>query len=378
MGETMRRRHAGLDALRILAAFLVVMIHVSGSFRELVSSGTISSSFPLVFLMTMADCGVSVFFIISGSFMIADDRNASFRRFYAGTAKKLVIPTLIFSLYYLVYSLITPLIKHDLDGVIHVLKETVMGRPFYHMWYMYAIICICLFIPAIVRLRLMAGDRTFAAIAAVLFVMSTLSDMTSSHMIQYDPGSAYRYAGLLFAGYLVKRMIDRRAAHSGDSGDAGTPPDCGKGDLIRGLLFIACWILTVAAAAFISMEHGAATAVYLLGVLSPILLFAAFCHFGSFPDCSALAGRCFLVYLLHAGVRDVVSRLSDKFMGRDALLLILPPAVSLLAVTLLFFLISLVLALVYERLADAAERKLHIRSRIYSAIKALFVVVFGL
>lgn len=98
------------------------------------------------------------------------------------------------------------------------------------------------------------------------------------------------------------------------------------------------------------------------GPLSPIevmascLTFAGFSVMGIKKDFSKLAGYTLLIYLLHAGVWDVISTaLGDRLIGNQTV-----EAISVIVLSVIVFLISFVSALIYK--------KLEIGSKMYSLL----------
>lgn len=360
----MNKRDSSIELLRVVASIFVIAIHVSGTYDVMMHSGTLEPSYLLAFMLNLTDCGVSVFLVISGAFLISSDRYSSFETFYKHSAVTIAIPTAIFSFYYVVYSIVPSLIKGDYAGITYEIKEALVGRPFFHMWYLYTLLCIHFFIPAIIRLRRMVGESTFERIAIVMFILSAVSDYTSTHILQYDPGSAFRYIGYLFGGYVAYRRSRKSTA--------------------RGLASLAVTIVFLLAGsvgrycsyAGIDVPYVAVLCCKTLLVVCPVLIFYSFVHFEIKTDITKFSHLCFYIYLIHAGVLDVITRAASILKGKDWLWTLLPAALNILAITAVVFVISTVLAVVYDLVQKKVELRWHIRQRVYRVIRRAFVGVF--
>lgn len=358
-------RNNSIDILRIISLICVISGHVVGSYDALIQEGTMSPSYGIFIFVVLTDC-VNVFFMISGAFVISNDNYASFRTFYKRTAMSIAIPTLIFSIYYVIYALIPSIIKGNTKMIMWELSEAIHGRPFYHLWYLYALLCIYLFVPAIIRLRQMAGEKTFERIALLIFVSSCLSDATSQHSFQYDPGSAYRYIGYLFIGYVAYR---RR-----------------RKDVCRSVISLMLCIASVGVMAMekyaICMGRSASqlevNGCMILKAVWPVLLFYAFACIDINWRPKRLVELSFLIYLFHAAVRDGLMRLSDEMMGENWLLYIFKPEMNVLFLTGIIFILSLVLGYLYSVLQRKVNEKYQIRDKLYLLIYNAFSKLFAI
>ena len=360
-----KSRDNSIDILRMAAAFLVILTHTLGSYNIMIINGKLPASFSMMLLMSLADCGVTVFFLISGAFVLRNDENASFRYFYSHIARTIAIPTIIFSIWYLIYSLIPAIVRNDTGKIWYVLSETIKGRPYFHMWYLYTLLCLYLFVPAIVRLKIMVGEKTFSRIAVLIFISSAVSDMTSTHMFQYDPGSAYRYAGYLFAGYLAYENSEKNTK--------------------KAAAILSVWVIAeLAAAGVYAVSYDAAFNVHvlnavdrILSVTAPVLLFWGFAHI-RVRHRVKIVYLSFLIYLLHAGIIDMFSRIFEKLGIGEKILFILPAPANVLLITALIYLTSAIAAFVYDKIQVRAEKRFGVRQKLYDMMNSVFRVFFSI
>ena len=156
-------RESNFDLLRIFSAFAVIAIHVSGQFVWAMNGPDgLESNYVLnsVLWQVLSRFAVPCFVMISGAFILANDKNADFSYFYKKSVHKFLLPLLLFSLLYYVYSNILLVGGHfliqkpetlSLEVLFEPLLSWIKGEPFYHLWYMYMLIGLYLFVPILVH-----------------------------------------------------------------------------------------------------------------------------------------------------------------------------------------------------------------------------------
>ncbi len=356
------QRDNNIDLLRIIAIFFVIIAHAMGPYltRESIEENVTVS---LCVYEALTACSVNTFFIISGAFVLSNDRYESFSTFYRHITKTIVIPTLIFSAYYFLYASLPQLIKGDYQAALNELSETVQGRPYYHLWYLYALLSMYLFVPAIIRLRKIVEGSVFDRIAILVFISSTVSDMTSAHKFQYDPGSAYRYVGYLFMGYVIykhrKSENNRKYLIAFILGFIVLT--VGKYMIYSGTLFSTLGICCITV-----LEHF--LSLLLFGLFSGLKIKACF---------PRLASLGFYMYLLHALILDTVRKGIFIVTGSDDLLYYFPDGMSVLAISGVVFILSFAAAYIYNCFYKVVDTRFHIREKMYNLIEKLIKGIMG-
>lgn len=111
-----RERESNYDLLRIISTIMVISIHVSGLY---VSAFTSPNLFGEVYKNNIEiTClynviprfAVPCFVMISGAFIISDQRNKNYKTFYRKSIKNIGAQIMIYSIIYFVYN-ITPIIR---------------------------------------------------------------------------------------------------------------------------------------------------------------------------------------------------------------------------------------------------------------------------
>ncbi|MCR4990870.1 MAG: acyltransferase [Lachnospiraceae bacterium] len=220
----MKKRENGLDLLKVIAAFNIVLVHTFASFLSAVTSGiregTITHG-PVAALsaavrICMAHFGgaVPMFFMASGAFILASAKTADVKSFYHKTWKKLGIPTIIFTL---IYMFLTPMYYLVAKGYgeygylkifIYNLRSVVTGVPAEHMWYMFVLITLYLMAPFVVMSRERIGEKAFAKAALVLFIWGTVDMLLIEPKFWWSLGAAIDFLGIYAMGYVLHRRYE--------------------------------------------------------------------------------------------------------------------------------------------------------------------------
>jgi surface polysaccharide O-acyltransferase-like enzyme len=131
-----------VDTLRILAAFAVVLLHVSAPIVLQTDLGSIQWWIGNIADSSVRWC-VPVFVLISGALLLDPTKEESLSIFYQKRAKKLLVPLVFWSLVYFVF-------RHRLSEELTIKKiatDILAGRPYYHLWYLYMVAGLYIFTP---------------------------------------------------------------------------------------------------------------------------------------------------------------------------------------------------------------------------------------
>ena len=135
-------RDIKLDILRSISIFAVVLIHVVSIIDTQKNFETYywSTLILTIFNESLFWC-VPVFFMLSGSLLLAKS-DESMHNFYKKRISKILVPTLFWSAFFLTYLAI-----YKDFTIFNIFGAILKGKPFYHLWFMYAIIGLYLFTP---------------------------------------------------------------------------------------------------------------------------------------------------------------------------------------------------------------------------------------
>lgn len=158
-------RESNFDLLRILSTFAVVMLHVSGRFLQTNEIGaTTNCNFSVMIVNHIVRFAVPCFLMLSGAFILDDERNADYKFFYKKSFKSIGITGLVFCLLYTLYSVtkltlsVCILHKHGLDYLMNellvIMTKLLVGQPAGHLWYLFTLAGLYFATPFVIRLAL--------------------------------------------------------------------------------------------------------------------------------------------------------------------------------------------------------------------------------
>lgn len=174
-GKKMKQRIVYLDYLRIIAALAVIGIHVAGK-GTYILGGKIEAN-PIIFMTAAVidSClrfAVPIFFMISGA-LVFSKPEMNISTFYPNRAKRILIPLLFWALFYsFVFNQGWPVREH--------FKQILLGNPFYHLWFLYAVIGIYLVVPVFYQFLKHSSKRDIEIVLGISFILNTILPMISS------------------------------------------------------------------------------------------------------------------------------------------------------------------------------------------------------
>ena len=305
----MKTRENNMDLLRIIAAIMVIAAHVGAIYGSNLNTNYPSYYFTIGnFYHSVTRASVPIFIILSGAFLLNNIKNMNYKYFYKKTLKKIVIPTLIFSFLYVLYSICFGVLLSKMQGIpFNFFKpfiEWIKGNPYYHIWYMYMIIGFYAITPTLINIRKIIGDKKFEISGWICMVLGILFNLTSLNLIwpiQFIP-----YLGYFILGYSLKKRIkaDNKKSYISYL-------------IISIILLISIFIITELSVRFNLLKNN----FYFLQPLSPIVVISSICMYISFlkmrnlkMDFSHLAYHTFNIYLLHAGILDTIDLITRHIL----------------------------------------------------------------
>lgn len=205
-------RYNNLDLLRSLCCVLVILIHVSGLFSKewCIEQGLDYRSFDYMIAnlwLTPGRIAVPIFTMISGAFSLSGDADIHPLQYYKKTFKKIVIPTLLASVFYIIYRSMVDIIINGNNWYV-LLKNTVVMfiEPFNHLWYAYMIVGWYIVVPVMIMLKKkLAETAWFYKLSICLMVFGIIVNFTSElhWTLKFVP-----FLGYFTLGAVLKEKFD--------------------------------------------------------------------------------------------------------------------------------------------------------------------------
>ncbi len=364
-----RERENNFDLLRVICAVGVIFIHVSSTY---LGAATSRQTFGELYLNgVMVTClynaltrfAVPCFVMLSGAFLLADERNGDFRYFYKKSFLSLGLPTLVFSLLYFLYAELWQLIpvvrgSQGFSSLLKPLKNWVKGAPFYHLWYLYMLIGVYLLVPVILLFKKYVGEKAFSRTAWAFLILAVCGFWTSTNDLNWDIGASFRYVGYLLVGYELRRIGLKRK-----SGRRGAVL------ILAGLALEGALVVLRYRQFLQGVPDEALKKFSLLLPLSPLVALSSVLIFGGFAcldvktGLSGLSSLTMYIYLFHAGVWDVMKKILTRVgYGWDNRIVI-PISAALV------FLISVLLSKLYLAAWRGVDKRWRVSERLCSLLR---------
>ncbi|TCU99134.1 surface polysaccharide O-acyltransferase-like enzyme [Paracandidimonas soli] len=291
------RMDAGIEFIRVVACFMVVLLHVAASgFSEFGDAW-----WPSNFLDAFTRVCVPLFLMVTGALLLG--RREPLRLLLRGRVLRLLPPLLFWSLFYVGWRAW----RSDEPFVLPQALASLPAQPSsYHLWYLYALVGITLFLPFLRLLWQHAGETEKRFYLAMWLAVSGLplwQDMLgweADPVIAYELSNFFGLAGYLFLGAWLQEM------RCGIAGGGRT----GKAYAGSLLLFVLASAATMLATAWLSQSRGSPDVLF-YDYLSPFVIVAAA---GSYLFLAWSADRLFM-HGAREGLRKGVLTLSALTLG---------------------------------------------------------------
>ena len=103
MSKSNRKRDNNLDLLRIIAAIMVIVQHVLAIYIYRLDNNLDGYYETANIYFSMSVYAVPIFVMLSGAFLLSDPQNSNYIYFYKKMRKKIIKPTIIWSILYVLF-----------------------------------------------------------------------------------------------------------------------------------------------------------------------------------------------------------------------------------------------------------------------------------
>lgn len=361
----MYNRKNSYDLLRILATIAVIVIHVSANYMIAITDNNwLGTLYTEHFLSTSlfnlcSRFAVPVFVMLSGALALDNNNNRDYKYYYKKIFLSVGVNTIIFSILYFLYGTALGLASNIYRGEFSLeflgggVKNLLTGKPFSHMWYMYMMVGIYLLVPFVIRIKDEIRGKMFDRFIIIFFLASTIGLYTSTHDVMWDPGYSYGFLGYFLMGYVIKKSVSEEKSWKSTV------------LIISGML-----VLTIAAYfRYIQGINGISDndLNYTLVepsspfvVLASLLIFAGFSKLSLEINFTKISKWCFEIYLIHAGIWNILSRFITPAMDSRVVIPIMSAVV---------FILSWLMSLIWRKFCKKIEARWNITERLFLKLK---------
>ena len=192
-----------IDFLRVLAVFAVMMIHVCsyGFFNY----NVYSSEWQTVnFYNSLSRWAVPVFVMISGVFFLNPQREITIKKLYRKNIFRIVVALFFWGVLYQSFNVVKRIVLENCDAfsaVIDALKELVLGPAWFHLWFLYMIVGLYMFVPLFRIFTQNAKEEHFRYLFILFFLFGSMYPFMQDMLLCLDGSLRLHFSLKEFLGY---------------------------------------------------------------------------------------------------------------------------------------------------------------------------------
>ncbi len=197
------------DLIRVLAIYLVVVIHTSGRLTNAWGKEPLPQWIIGDIYGGIARIGVPLFFMLSGYLLLP--RSESVGAFYRKRVVKIIIPFVAWSVFYIGDNCLrTP----GLCTTDYLMQYLLLKKTYFHLWFLYSLLGIYVIMP-VLRLMVRPGTQNLLWYVIGLWIIfqpiRTLMDQFLHWSINFNSQLAVGFLPFFFLGYLLGEIKLTRA-----------------------------------------------------------------------------------------------------------------------------------------------------------------------
>lgn len=231
-------RNSSISVLRIIAIFLVILIHASSGYLNSADFDAFDWTYAN-WINSFSRFAVPLFVMISGALLLQKDENP--KAFYSKRLLKIVPPFVFWTAVYLVYYFIR-YIDFDYIGfpqVINIVLIRLKSGSNAHLWYLYMLVGLYLAIPFLRKMIRNCSKKEIELFLGLWFAALFFSNKWfNAYLPNVDFTFFSGYMGYLVLGYYLYQYPLKRLKW------------------LSLVSFVACCLITVFGTAYLSMEKG--------------------------------------------------------------------------------------------------------------------------
>lgn len=340
-------RENNFDLLRVISTIAVILIHVNYMFFQYHWMNPSMGDYTYVvesFLNIVTRFSVPCFVLLSGAFILRDERNGNFRMFYRKAGYKIFLPLVGVILFLL--ALDEVYVAFGNHKFLSPFKGILTGG-FFNLWYMYMLCGLYLLAPVIIRMKEYLSLRQYHLVTVGMLLWACISQATSHYSIAYSGGVVAAYISYFMAGDVIHSLPLRKEARY----------------KIIPIVLVVLSIILAFVARYLGVTYylfDAYTNFFSPAVMVYSLsLFYLFKYITFSVNCSWLSGKTFYIYMFHTLFIVIIDKGLHRFLPQNELW-----AITL--VLLVVFILAMVSAIFYDHLWKMAEKDWNSKERWYA------------
>ncbi len=203
-----------IDAIRVFAICMVIMLHCVCDFYSDMFNSEKISWWIMGYINETGRIGVPLFFMISGFLLLNSSTASDAARFYKRRFRKILVPFILCDLFYYIYYVI---INEKPPAVSLFLKELIDNGSAYHLWFIYTLGLLYLFVPYIKIILERVDLKMLVLFLLLVLFQSTIKPFLNIVLdgratIHLADDGIVGYMGYMILGYILGTYKIKKAA----------------------------------------------------------------------------------------------------------------------------------------------------------------------
>lgn len=198
-------RQSNYDLLRIISTIAVVLIHVNANVAD--SNNISLVGFNICSLINIITrFSVPCFVMLSGAFILNNEKNADYKHFYAKSFYKIGIPLVII----LILSFLIAEMKAIIGGrdLLNPVFELLSGN-LNNCWFMFMLVGLYFLVPIIIRIKKSISNRSYIIGSFIWLFVAMISQLTSTYSVSWAFGIIFSFVGYFLVGNVIYENMSR-------------------------------------------------------------------------------------------------------------------------------------------------------------------------
>ncbi len=275
-----------LDFLRFIAISAVIFLHVLSGITDTIPEQMTNTQFQIYeTLKSFCTIGVPLFLMISGTLFLAPEKKLTLKMLFQKYLRRITLALVLFGTFFALLEIILVNRSLAFTDIGQAFFNMLSGNSWAHMWYLYVLIGLYLFLPLLKSFAANADKQTYLYLLLLLFITRSLLPFVEKYF-NFKLGIILPAAGIyLFyylCGYYLHTYVEKNSFNK---------------KIALGILFISILVFLLNGLFKLNLDYNYDSPFVVL--LSLAVFYLASCSQKKWTLCSSFRDYYFGMYLVH-------------------------------------------------------------------------------
>lgn len=211
MEEIYKNKSVNLSYLRIISTIAVVVAHSWSTLTNNPSMFSLTNQEQVILELgwNLTKWEIPIFFMISGAIFLNSNKHFTLRESFTKYSKRMLLALIVFGVPYALMEIFFDTRIISIASIFEAFIRVLNGQSFGHLWYMYTLIGLYLFIPFLKVIVDKIDNKEYIALLLILFVYNFffpfINELVGAQIAFIYPINTYPVFYLLLGNYLLNR-----------------------------------------------------------------------------------------------------------------------------------------------------------------------------